>query len=121
MADKLLASHLLAKVAPAGLLLYFLAGSSGTYEFRSSNGMVEECSRSVDPIAFVFAGVGVAISIFLLWIATRPRSSSEERGALGNRIGAIVVAILAVLLVYKGFAAAEDMAELATCSREGDL
>ena len=121
MADKLLASHLLAKVTPAGLLLYLLVGSSGTYEYREANGIVEECSRSVDYIAFILAAVGVAVSLFLLRIAISPRSEREELGIFGNRVGAVVVAILAILWIYKGISAAEDMAELATCSREGDL
>ena len=121
MADKLLASHLLAKVTPPALLLYLIVGSSAAYEYRVSNGVVEECSRSVDFIAFILAGVGLLVSLFLLRIAMSPRNSSEEEGVFGNRVGAVVVAILVALLVLKGFSAAEDMAELAKCNREGDV
>ena len=117
MADKLLASHLLAKVTPVGLLFYLLFGGSGSYTFSARNGMVEECSRSLDYVAILLAAVGVAITLFLLRIAASPRSASEERGVLGNRIGAAVVALLAILLLVKGISA-EGPSDLATCSGE---
>jgi uncharacterized membrane protein YeaQ/YmgE (transglycosylase-associated protein family) len=120
MADRLLASHLLAKVAPAGLLFYLLAGSSGTTRFEAMNNMVEECSKSVDYVAFVFAAVGVAVALFLLRIAASPRSEKETTGMLGNRIGAGVIALLSVLLLYKGISA-EGMTDLKTCSDSFDV
>lgn len=115
MADKLLASHILAKVAPPGLFLYLIFGDSASYNFSARNGMVEECSRSVDFVGIVLAAVGVAIMLFLLRIAASPRSSAEERGVLGNRVGAAVVGILAILLLVTGIAA-EGPTDLATCS-----
>ena len=117
MADKLLASHRLAKFTPPLFLLYLLFGSSGSYEFSASNGEVTECSRSVDPLALVLAGIGVAITLFLLRIAIRPRSPGEEEGSLGNKIGAAVVALLTALLLLKGISA-EGATDLATCTRE---
>lgn len=119
MADKLLASHILAKVAPAGLLLYLLTGSSGTTRFEAMNAMVEECSKSYDYVAFVFAAVGVGIALFLLRIAASPRSENEATGVLGNRIGAGLVALLSLLLLYKGISA-EGMTDLKSCTDSFD-
>ncbi|MDQ3759945.1 MAG: hypothetical protein M3331_08405 [Actinomycetota bacterium] len=115
MADRLLASHLLAKVAPPVLLLYLLVGGSGSYTFSAENGMVEECSRSLDYVALALAGAGLAVAAFLLYIAARPRHSADERGAFGNRIGAAVVIVLSALLLLKGISA-EGPTDLATCA-----
>lgn len=115
MADRLLASHLLAKVAPPVLLLYLLFGGSGSYTFSADDGMVEECSRSLDYVALVFAAAGVAAGGFLLYIASRPRHSADERGAFGNRVGAAVVVVLSALLLLKGISA-EGPTDLATCA-----
>jgi len=120
MADKLLASHFLAKLVPVGLLLYLLAGSSGTTDFRESNGMVEECSHSYDYLAFVLAALGVAVTVFLLRIAANPRSPGEERGVLGNRVGAAVIMVLSLLLLLKGISA-EGMTDLKSCTDSFDV
>ena len=117
MADRLLASHFLAKLAPVGLLFYLLFGESGSYTFSASNGVVEECSRSYDYLAIILGAVGVAVTLFLLRIAVSARSESEERGVLGNRIGAALVAVLAILLLVKGISA-DGPSDLATCSAE---
>ncbi len=117
MADRLLASHILAKVAPAGLLFYLLFGESGSYTFSARNGMVEECSRSYDHLAIGLAVVGVAVTLFLLRIAAGPRTPGEERGVLGNRVGAVLVAVIAILLLVKGISA-EGPTDLATCTAE---
>lgn len=117
MADKLLASHRLAKFTPPLLLLYLLFGSTGSYEFSAANGEVTECSRSVDPLALVLAGVGFAITLFLLRIAFKPRSQDEEEGAFGNKIGAALMALITALLLLKGISA-EGATDLATCTRE---
>ena len=117
MTDRLLASHILAKVVPAGLLLYLLFGSSGSYTFAARNGMVEECSRSADYVAVVLGAVGVAVTLFLLRIAASPNSSRQEPGVFGNRVGAALIALLALLLLVKGISA-EGPSDLATCTAE---
>jgi len=67
-----------------------------------------------------FAAVGVAVALFLLRIAASPRSEKETTGVLGNRIGAGVIALLSVLLLYKGISA-EGMTDLKTCSDSFDV
>ena len=76
-----------------------------------------ECSRGVDFLALVFAGIGFIVLVFLLRIAGRPRTNHEEEGALGNKIAAGVIALITLLLLYKGIAA-EGPTDLATCARE---
>ncbi len=115
MEDKLLASHRLAKFTPPLLLLYLLFGSTYSYTFSASNGQVTECSRSVDYLAIVLGGIGLAVGLFLLRLALRPRTPGEETGVLGNRVGAIVVLVLSALLLWKGISA-EGATDLVTCS-----
>ena len=117
MGERLLASHILAKVVPPALLVYLLFGSSGTTTFSSENGEVTECSASIDYAALVLAAVGVAATLFLLRLALKPRSSREEEGALGNRIGAGVTAVLTALLILKGLTA-DGPTDLTTCIGE---